>query len=107
MSIAKLGWQTKRELAHFSDRLGPPTVLIGLPLIGLIIEGQLAFQQRNSRTLGAPPFSGTISTLMRIGAVNYLNSKPLVYGLDALAPPARLSSDLPSRLADSLLAGRL
>jgi chorismate dehydratase len=44
---------------------------------------------------------------MRIGAVNYLNSKPLVYGLDALAPPARLSFDLPSRLADSLLAGRL
>jgi chorismate dehydratase len=44
---------------------------------------------------------------MRIGAVNYLNSKPLVYGLDALAPPARLSFDLPSRLADSLVAGRL
>jgi len=44
---------------------------------------------------------------MRIGAVNYLNSKPLVYGLDALAPPTRLSFDLPSRLADSLLAGRL
>ena len=44
---------------------------------------------------------------MRIGAVNYLNSKPLVYGLDALAPPAHLSFDLPSRLADSLLAGRL
>jgi chorismate dehydratase len=44
---------------------------------------------------------------MRIGAVNYLNSKPLVYGLDALAPPVRLSFDLPSRLADSLLGGRL
>src|SRR3954471_16011848 len=44
---------------------------------------------------------------MRIGAVNYLNSKPLVYGLDALAPDVRLSFDLPSRLADSLAAGRL
>jgi chorismate dehydratase len=44
---------------------------------------------------------------MRIGAVNYLNSKPLVYGLESLAPPARLSYDLPSRLADSLVAGRL
>src|SRR3954453_5856685 len=44
---------------------------------------------------------------MRIGAVNYLNSKPLVYGLDALAPKVRLSFDLPSRLADSLAAGRL
>jgi chorismate dehydratase len=44
---------------------------------------------------------------MRIGAVNYLNSKPLVYGLDALAPQVRVTYDLPSRLADSLVAERL
>jgi chorismate dehydratase len=44
---------------------------------------------------------------MRIGAVNYLNSKPLVYGLDAFAPQVRMTYDLPSRLADSLAAGRL
>jgi chorismate dehydratase len=44
---------------------------------------------------------------MRIGAVNYLNSKPLVYGLDALAPQVRVTYDLPSRLADSLFAERL
>ena len=44
---------------------------------------------------------------MRIGAVNYLNSKPLVCGLAELAPAARVTYDLPSRLADSLLAGRL
>ena len=44
---------------------------------------------------------------MRIGAVNYLNSKPLVYGLEQLAPGDRLLFDLPSRLADSLAAGRL
>src|SRR4051794_24723761 len=44
---------------------------------------------------------------MRIGAVNYLNSKPLVYGLEALASKVRVSYDLPSRLADSLVAGRL
>jgi chorismate dehydratase len=44
---------------------------------------------------------------MRIGAVNYLNSKPLIYGLDRLAPHIRLGCDLPSRLADSLAAGRL
>jgi chorismate dehydratase len=43
---------------------------------------------------------------MRIGAVNYLNSKPLVYGLDQLSH-VRLCFDLPSRLADSLAAGRL
>lgn len=44
---------------------------------------------------------------MRIGAVNYLNSKPLVYGLDELAPEVQVLYDLPSRLADSLAAGRL
>jgi chorismate dehydratase len=44
---------------------------------------------------------------MRIGAVNYLNSKPLVCGLQSLAPGARITFDLPSRLADSLAAGRL
>jgi chorismate dehydratase len=44
---------------------------------------------------------------MRIGAVNYLNSKPLVCGLDTLAPEIQLTYDLPSRLADSLSAGRL
>jgi chorismate dehydratase len=44
---------------------------------------------------------------MRIGAVNYLNSKPLVYGLDSLAPQVRVTYDLPSRLADSLVAERL
>lgn len=44
---------------------------------------------------------------MRIGAVNYLNSKPLVYGLQQLAPDARVFYDLPSRLADSLAAARL
>jgi hypothetical protein len=68
---------------------------------------KLALKLHNDRTLGARAFSGIISVVMRIGAVNYLNSKPLVYGLDVLAPPTRLSFDLPSRLADSLLVGRL
>jgi chorismate dehydratase len=44
---------------------------------------------------------------MRIGAVNYLNSKPLVYGLQRLAPEVRLGFDLPSRLADSLESGKV
>lgn len=44
---------------------------------------------------------------MRIGAVNYLNSKPLVFGLEAAAGESRLFYDLPSRLAESLSAGRL
>ena len=44
---------------------------------------------------------------MRIGAVSYLNTKPLVYGLAELAPRAEIVYDLPSRLADELAAGRL
>jgi chorismate dehydratase len=46
-------------------------------------------------------------TAVRVGAVNYLNTKPLIHELDALAPQAELSLDLPSRLADQLAAGTL
>jgi chorismate dehydratase len=44
---------------------------------------------------------------MRIGAVSYLNTKPLVYRLTELAPEHELIFDLPSRLADNLAAGHL
>lgn len=49
---------------------------------------------------------------MRIGAVSYLNTKPLVEGLDRTAVPGSpstidLSFDLPSRLADQLAAAEL
>ena len=44
---------------------------------------------------------------MRIGAVSYLNTKPLVYGLAELAPQHELVFDLPSRLADQLATGSL
>lgn len=44
---------------------------------------------------------------MRIGAVSYLNTKPLVYRLAELVPRHELVFDLPSRLADQLAAGRL
>lgn len=43
----------------------------------------------------------------RIGAVSYLNTKPLVEGLAEFSPEITLSYDLPSRLADDLAAGRL
>lgn len=69
----------------------------------------------------------TIRPPLRLGAVNYLNTKPLVHGLDEDTPggpvcgaseqiaesqtgPAadfRLSFDFPSRLADDLAAARL
>ncbi len=44
---------------------------------------------------------------IRIGAVNYLNTKPLIYDLEQLVPDAELVLDLPSRLADQLAAGKL
>ncbi len=43
---------------------------------------------------------------LRIGAVNYLNTKPLIHGLAELAPWAKLVLDVPSRLADGLAAGQ-
>ncbi len=43
----------------------------------------------------------------RIGAVSYLNSKPLIEGLAELLPDAQLTLDLPSRLADGLARGEL
>jgi len=44
---------------------------------------------------------------IRVGAVNYLNTKPLIYRFRELAPQAELVLDFPSRLADDLAAGRL
>lgn len=44
---------------------------------------------------------------IRVGAVSYLNAKPLYYRLEALMPGISLEMDLPSRLADRLSAGEL
>ena len=40
--------------------------------------------------------------MFRIGAVNYLNSKPLIEGLAELAADAELILDYPSRLSFAL-----
>jgi chorismate dehydratase len=44
---------------------------------------------------------------LRVGAVHYLNTKPLIRHLPALAPEIDLVLDAPSRLAVELEAGRL
>ncbi len=44
---------------------------------------------------------------LRIGAVSYLNTKPLIHGLANRLPQAALSLDLPSRLASQLASGDL
>jgi chorismate dehydratase len=45
--------------------------------------------------------------VIRVGAVHYLNTKPLICDLDRLAPEVELLLDVPSRLADLLAAGEL
>jgi chorismate dehydratase len=44
---------------------------------------------------------------IRIGAVSYFNSKPLVHELETLVPQAELILDYPSRLADQMARGDL
>lgn len=44
---------------------------------------------------------------LRIGAVSYLNTKPLVHGIDSRGGELDLIFDLPSRLADRMAAGDL
>jgi chorismate dehydratase len=48
-----------------------------------------------------------MDTPVRVGAVNYLNTKPLICDLEELAPGIELVLDVPSRLADLLAEGQL
>src|SRR3989442_8088958 len=48
-----------------------------------------------------------MDTPIRIGAVNYLNTKPLICDLEQLAPDAELVLEVPSKLADMLADGQL
>ena len=51
--------------------------------------------------------SDLIPPPIRVGAVSYLNSKPLIEDLEALAENTELMLDYPSLLADDLAAGRI
>src|SRR4051795_10889816 len=48
-----------------------------------------------------------MNTPIRIGAVNYLNTKPLICDLEELAGDAELVLAVPSRLAELLAEGAL
>lgn len=50
--------------------------------------------------------TGGKATPLRIGAVSYLNSRPLIRCLEQVLPTAQVVVDLPSRLAEGLAAGR-
>jgi chorismate dehydratase len=62
---------------------------------------------KNRTRMSVLQYEATSSTMIRIGAVNYLNSKPLVEDVTQLVPDADFRLDYPSRLADELAAGRL
>ncbi len=51
--------------------------------------------------------SPSSQTRIRVGAVTYLNARPLVETLASIAPAWEIVFDHPSRLADALAAGRL
>lgn len=69
----------------------------------------------NGERSPATPSAGVLRPSIRVGAVQYLNTKPLVHGLGACetsrgvsaAQRLELSYDLPSRLADQLTSGLL
>jgi chorismate dehydratase len=48
-----------------------------------------------------------MSDTIRVGAVSFLNAKPLYYRLTEFAPNVRLTMDVPSRLAEDLARGAL
>jgi chorismate dehydratase len=49
--------------------------------------------------------AGALTRALRIGAVEYLNARPLVWNLVAVLPGARLTLDLPSALVSGLASG--
>ncbi|MER3416202.1 MAG: hypothetical protein C4297_08345 [Gemmataceae bacterium] len=48
-----------------------------------------------------------MSRAMRVGAVEYLNTRPLIYELDRILPDAEIILDVPSRLAQALAADQV
>jgi len=48
-----------------------------------------------------------IPTVVRVGAVSYLNAQPLVFDLDRLSSTLTIVEDYPSRLADGLSNGTI
>lgn len=71
------------------------------------MKGEVSRVTRRLAAFAGRSVGGNMAKTVRIGAVEYLNSKPLVYELTRLAPHAEVSYDLPSRLANQLAAGEL
>ena len=65
-----------------------------------VLSGKVQLEGRQSR-------HSAVCRRLQVGAVSYLNTKPLVYGLQQQSPGFDLVYDVPSRLADQLAAGEL
>jgi len=71
---------------------------------GTVGSEQIMIMQQDSaksKTVARPPAS------VRLGAVSYLNSRPLIQDLSELLPGSSVELDYPSRLADSLADGEM
>jgi chorismate dehydratase len=57
----------------------------------------------------SPPGGGSGGKKIKVGIVNYLNTKPLIYGLQKppISEQIKLVGDYPSRLAEMLLKGEI
>lgn len=103
---------------------------LGLAVLSMGRKGHLAtlaargiMGEHFPQTLAANPFTAVVGARkerrtymrgglqstrpIRVGAVSYLNTKPLVYGLAQRLRGAEVVFDLPSRLADRLATGEL
>ena len=72
-----------------------------------VTAGRFPMIEQSRPPSSFPPSAGVAGTAkkLRVGAVQYLNTRPLVHGLAAAGVDVRY--DLPSRLADRLAAGNL
>ncbi|QEG35607.1 menaquinone biosynthetic enzyme MqnA/MqnD family protein [Bythopirellula goksoeyrii] len=82
------------------------------PVSGSLVGPSKALYNHDSITLfqTIPHMSTSPSpnkNCLRIGAVSYLNTKPLVYHLAERLPESQLFFDYPSRLSDALASGDL
>jgi chorismate dehydratase len=64
-----------------------------------------AFDRLSAKARSHEPIGVTVRRAIGIGAVSYLNSRPLIYGLDS-APDVRLTLDVPARLLEGLRSGQ-
>ncbi len=89
-----------RRLLHAIFTVAPQAAAFGRQRAGT--DG---FRPTRYTSYMDPEINGGVR--LKVGAVSYLNSKPLVHGLANALPHASIRYDLPSRLADDLAEGRL